>query len=126
MTVTLSEAATAFVTDRHLASLTTLRRDGTPHVVPVGFTWDADAAVVRVITDGASLKAKNVRRHGYASVCQVDGARWITLEGPATVRADKPSVHDAERRYEARYRPPRVNPTRVVIEIRVARVLTRL
>ena len=30
-----------FLTERHLATLTTLRRDGTPHVVPVGFTYDA-------------------------------------------------------------------------------------
>ena len=31
-----------FLAERHLATLTTLRRDGTPHVVPVGFTYDAD------------------------------------------------------------------------------------
>ena len=30
-----------FLTERHLATLTTLRPDGTPHVVPVGFTYDA-------------------------------------------------------------------------------------
>ena len=30
-----------FLTERHLATLTTLRRDGSPHVVPVGFTYDA-------------------------------------------------------------------------------------
>ena len=39
----LSPAARAFLTERHLATFTTLRRDGSPHVVPVGFTWDAEA-----------------------------------------------------------------------------------
>ncbi len=29
-----------FLTERHLATLTTLRRDGSPHVVPVGFTYE--------------------------------------------------------------------------------------
>ena len=33
----------AFWTERHLASLVTLRADGTPHVVPVGVTLDLDA-----------------------------------------------------------------------------------
>jgi hypothetical protein len=32
-------------------------------------------------------------------------------------------VADAERRYAARYEPPRPNPSRVVVEIRVTNVL---
>ena len=50
----LSPAALDFVTARHLATLTTLRPDGSPHVVPVGFTWDREAMVVRVIPSGPS------------------------------------------------------------------------
>src|ERR687898_142980 len=53
----LPDDAVAFLTERHLATLTTLRPDGTPHVVPVGFTWDADAGLARVITSGQSRKA---------------------------------------------------------------------
>ena len=34
----LPAEVTAFLTERHCATLTTLRPDGTPHVVPVGFT----------------------------------------------------------------------------------------
>ncbi|CAN5181174.1 hypothetical protein BH24ACT1_BH24ACT1_05600 [soil metagenome] len=33
-----------FLGESHLATLTTLRADGTPHVVPVGFTFDPDEA----------------------------------------------------------------------------------
>ncbi|RJO68159.1 PPOX class F420-dependent oxidoreductase [Nocardia panacis] len=120
----LSPEALEFVAERHLATLTTLRANGTPHVVPVGFTWDAAAGAVRVITDGASTKARNARRSGYAAVSQVDGARWLTLEGPARVLDDADSVAEAERRYTGRYRAPRANPTRVVIEISVERVLS--
>jgi hypothetical protein len=32
----LGAAALEFLRERHLATLTTLRSDGTPHVVPVG------------------------------------------------------------------------------------------
>ncbi len=54
---------------------------------------------------------------------QVDGARWLSLEGKATVKTDSEAVRDAERRYAQRYRTPRPNPKRVVIEVRVDRVL---
>jgi F420H(2)-dependent biliverdin reductase len=119
----LPPAALEFVTERHLATLTTLRADGTPHVVAVGFTWD-EAGIVRIITSGHAVKARNVRRTGYAAVSQVDGARWLTLEGPADVLADPADVTEGERRYTARYRPPHENPARVVIAIRPTRLLT--
>ncbi|MFD9702066.1 TIGR03618 family F420-dependent PPOX class oxidoreductase [Lentzea sp. NPDC059081] len=111
-----------FWSERHLCTLSTVRANGTVQVVPVGVTLDRETGVARVITDGASWKVKHVRRAGYAAVCQVDGRRWSTLEGPAVVRDDAESVADAERRYAERYRQPRVNPTRVVIEIQVQRV----
>ena len=119
----LSPAALDFVTARHLATLTTLRPDGSPHVVPVGFTWDREALVVRVITSGPSRKARNAARGGRAVVCQVDGRHWLSFEGTASVRTDEASVREAEQRYAARYRVPRDNPERVVVEIAVDRVL---
>lgn len=119
----LSPAALDFVTARHLATLTTLRPDGSPHVVPVGFTWDPEALVVRVITSGPSRKARNAAAGGRAVVCQVDGRHWLSFEGTTRVRTDPAAVADAERRYAARYRVPRANPERVVVEVVVDRVL---
>jgi F420H(2)-dependent biliverdin reductase len=119
-----------FWRERRLATLSTVRRDGTPHTVPVGVTLDAEAGLARVITSGDSHKARQVRAAGSAgaavAICQVDGRRWSTLEGRAVVRADPESVADAERRYAERYRVPRVNPRRVVLEIAVSRVLGNL
>jgi PPOX class probable F420-dependent enzyme len=113
-----------FLAERHLATLTTLRADGTPHVVPVGVTYDPDRRLARVITSGTSAKARNVREgRPRVAVCQVEGRRWVTLEGEAVVRDEHEAVAEAERRYAERYRPPRVNPARVVIEIAVDRVL---
>ena len=120
----LPPAVRAFLAERHLATLTTLRPDGTPHVVAVGFTWDDEARLVRVITDGASKKARNVRDGSpRAVVAQVDGRRWLSLEGVPTASAEPQRVAEAVRRYAGRYRPPRENPTRVVLEIAVDRVL---
>lgn len=113
-----------FLAERHLATLTTLRPDGTPHVVAIGFTWDAAAGVARVITDGGSRKAAHVRAGSpRAVVAQVDGRRWLSLEGVPIVSDDPERVAEAVRRYAQRYRQPRVNPHRVVIEISVDRVL---
>ena len=112
-----------FWTERHLCTLVTLRADGSPHVVPVGVTVDVEAGLARVICRGGSTKARNAAERGTAVVSQVDGGRWSTLEGTAVVRTDRDSVAEAERRYAQRYRVPRENPERVVIEIAVRRVM---
>ncbi len=122
----LPDDVSAFLSERHLATLTTLRPDGTPHVVAVGFTWDAEQQLVRVITNGASRKVAHVRSGSpRAVVAQVDRARWLSLEGVPTVSDSPERVAEAVRRYAERYRPPAENPRRVVIEIAVDRVLGR-
>ncbi len=118
----------AFWADRHLCTLTTLRADGSPHVVAVGATYDPDAGVARVISSDGSVKVRNIDRGGgdaRVAICQVDGRRWSTLEGVARVSRDPADVAEAERRYALRYRQPRPNPRRVVVLIAVDRVLGR-
>ena len=115
----------AFLAERHLATLTTIAPGGWPHVVAVGFTFDPADGLVRIITGGGSQKAANAGRGGRAAVGQVDGARWLSLEGPVAVTADPERVAAAVAAYTARYRPPGENPTRVAIEITVERVLGR-
>ena len=122
----LPAEVSAFLAERHLATLTTLRPDGTPHVVAVGFTWDPAARLVRVITNGTSRKVAHVRAGSpRAVVAQVDRARWLSLEGVPVVSDDPERVAEAVRRYAERYRPPADNPRRVVLEIAVDRVLGR-
>ena len=53
----------------------------------------------------------------------MDGRRWLTLEGQATVITTPEAVREAEQRYAKRYRPPRPNPRRVVLHVAVDRVL---
>ncbi|MEU1528293.1 pyridoxamine 5'-phosphate oxidase family protein [Streptomyces fagopyri] len=120
----------AFWRERHLCTLTTLRADGSPHVVPVGVTYDPRAGLARVIARDSSAKVGHVTAAGAdgarVAVCQVDGRRWATLEGRATVSAEPARVAEAERRYAERYgRTPSPNPARVVIEIRLTSALGR-
>ena len=121
----LTPDARAFLRERHLGTLSTLRADGSLHVCAVGFTWDPETGVVRVITGDGSQKVRNVERTGRAAVGQVDGGRWLSLEGPARVTRDRDAIAEAVARYAARYQEPRVNPERVAIEIRAERVLGR-
>jgi PPOX class probable F420-dependent enzyme len=126
----LSPEMLAFLAERHLATLTTIRADGSPHVVPVGFSFDADAdgggGVVRVITFARSVKARHAAFGGRAAVCQVDGARWATLEGQARLVDDAASVALAVAGYAARYRQPSERADRVAIEIVVDKAMGRV
>ena len=122
----LPTEARTFLEERHLATLTTLRADGSPHVVAVGFTWDDEAGLARVITFDGSQKVRNVvRSPSRAALCQIDGGRWLTLEGAAEVTDDPGRVAEAVRRYAERYRTPGERDDRVAIEVRVDRVLGR-
>ncbi len=123
----LSPEVSAFLAEYHLATLTTLRPDGSPHVVPVGFSYDPAAGLARIITFPQSRKARNLVASpgSRAVVCQVDGGRWLALEGPAEVTGDPDRVAAAVAGYAARYREPGERPDRVAIEIAVDRILGR-
>lgn len=118
----------SFWREYHLCTLTTLRADGSPHVVPVGATLDPEAALARVTTNRHSAKARHIAAAGpggaRVALCQVHRARWATLEGRAVIRTEPEMVEDALRRYAERYeRTPASNPDRVLIEIAVERAL---
>ena len=121
----LSAEMLSFLRERHMATLTTLRADGSPHVVPVGFSYDAEVGVVRIITFAKSVKARNAARHSRAAVSQVDGGRWATLEGVSRLVDDPPAVALAVAGYAARYRQPGERADRVAIEITVDKVMGR-
>lgn len=111
---------------RHLATLTTLRSDGSPHVAPVGVTYEESSGLARVIASGRSVKVANIERAGpgaRVAACFVDGRRWVSVEGTATVRRDPDAVAEAVRHYARRYREPRPNAERVAIEIMVTRMM---
>ena len=96
--------------------------------MPVGFTFDPDAALVRIITRSGSQKVRNIRAGApgaRAAVCQVDGGRWLTLEGPVVVTDDRDRVAEAVRRYAGRYRQPEPREDRVAIEMTVDRATGR-
>ncbi|MEW2051008.1 pyridoxamine 5'-phosphate oxidase family protein [Streptomyces sp. NPDC005476] len=127
-TAELPASTRAFLTHPYPATFTTLRRDGTPHVTPVRFTFDASTGLARVTTRAKARKARNVAAGGPAdrvALCQADGFRWLTLEGRATVTDDPARLAEAVRRYIVRYRAAPPAPLDlVVVEIAVDHVLS--
>ena len=107
-----------FVPERHLAALTLVRPNGHPHTTPVGFTWDRDTRSARIITWSGSVKARLLEEGQLsASVCQVAGGPWLTIQGVARGISDPGTGDDAIAAYTKRYRPPkdRGNERRVIV-----------
>jgi PPOX class probable F420-dependent enzyme len=117
-----------FMADYHLATLTTLRPDGSPQVTPVGFTYDPVRRIGRVITWASSVKARLVAADPgqRVAICHVDGGRWLTFYGAATLSDEPAEVAEAVSRYAARYRQPKDRSDRVVIVVTVDRITGRL
>lgn len=111
----LTAAGTEFLTERHLATLSTFAPWGGIHAVPVGFTLHG--GVLRIITSGDSQKVRNVLRDPTATVSQLAGAHWVTFQGVASVHDDPAEVALAVELYAQRYRQPRENPRRVTIHV---------
>jgi PPOX class probable F420-dependent enzyme len=75
------------------AHLATVRSDGRPHVVPVWFVVDGDELVF--VTHSSTVKARNLRRTGYAAV-SVDDPHppfsFVLVEGPVALVDDMEQV----------------------------------
>ncbi len=121
MTFALTPAGQTFVSDYHLATLSTIGPDGLIHAVAVGYTL-ADG-LVRIITMDGSQKVRNIERGSLATIAQVSGPQWLSFAGRATVSRDPAAVARAVALYTARYREPRPNPRRVAIELVPTKVL---
>ena len=76
----------AFLSDgRRTAKLATLRADGSPHVVPVGFVLDGDEWVF--MTSADSVKGRNLRRDPRVGLCvdEIDPHAFVTVTGTASL-----------------------------------------
>jgi PPOX class probable F420-dependent enzyme len=119
----LTDEHLEFWRERHHCTVSSLKADGSPHVVPMGIVVDPSLGLAFGITSGGSQKVANLRRDPRVAVCQVDRGRWSTIEGTAEVLTDPEAVADAVRRYAERYRQPRENPQRVAVRITITRVI---
>lgn len=73
--------------------LATVRKDGSPHVVPIWFVLDGDDVLFN--TGAKSVKGRNLRREGRAALC-VDDDRppfaFVSITGPVELVEDLAEV----------------------------------
>jgi PPOX class probable F420-dependent enzyme len=121
------EEVLAFLGEYHLATLTIVKEDGSPHVTAVGFTYEPGSSIARVITWADAWKARHVDARAIvpAAICTVDAGRWLTFSGNASVTDDPERVAEGVRRYAERYRTPGERDDRVVIELAVDKIVGR-
>ncbi len=120
-----TEAMNDFMAERHLGILTLVRPDGRPHSTPVGFMWNDEEKIARIITWSGSLKARLLEKENLiGTISQVDGGRWATFEGTCSVTNDSGICADAVARYAVRYSPPKDRGTdRRTISMVVSKIL---
>lgn len=119
----LTDEGRQFLTDRHLATLSTIGPRGDLHVVAVGFTV-GDDGFIRITTNDRSQKVRNIERDPRATVAQVAGPQWLSIAGRAEIERDPDAIAHAVALYAKRYRQPGENPNRIVIRITPERIMS--
>jgi F420H(2)-dependent biliverdin reductase len=121
-----SESVLAFLQQRCFASLTTTRPDGRLHAALVGFTYVPETAEAFLILRGTGVKQANLRAADGPSpvvICQVDGGKWVSLEGTLTVHDTDEMRSTALAHYRQRYGDGvAADPTRLAGVLQVTRM----
>jgi len=103
------EERTAFLLHAtRTGKLATVRRDGRPHVQPVWFVLDDDGAVV-FMTGAATVKGRNLRRDGRASLVVDDEAppfAYVRVDGTVAISDDVDEMLPWSIRIASRYMGP--------------------
>ena len=80
----LTESQAALFLQPNYATVTTLRRDGSPHTTVVWVDWDGEHVLVN--TNESRVKPKHLRADPRANVTVIDRDdpyRWISVSGTA-------------------------------------------
>ncbi|HSK95606.1 MAG TPA: PPOX class F420-dependent oxidoreductase [Euzebyales bacterium] len=111
-----SDTELAYFRERKLGRVATVDADGVPHVVPVGWSYNAELDTIDV--GGRDLdrtrKFRNVRNHPYAAFVVDDvlppwRPRAVQVRGPAEAIVTTPSPDGGAARAVIRITPAKVN-----------------
>jgi Pyridoxamine 5'-phosphate oxidase len=93
--------------DRHTCWLTTINRDGSPHVTGVGAIWFEGSFWFE--TGEKTLKGRNLARDSRCTLCLAVGAFDLVVEGIAERITDQTSVATMAEQWNAHGWPARVD-----------------
>jgi nitroimidazol reductase NimA-like FMN-containing flavoprotein (pyridoxamine 5'-phosphate oxidase superfamily) len=96
------------LTRSHNYTVITVRPNGTPHAMPVWGVW-VDTAFY-FSTGRRSRKARNLARNARCVVCTERADQAVIVEGVAREVKDEKVLARVARRYDAKYRPWKLDP----------------
>jgi len=94
--VTADPRMLAFVAEHRWGVLATIKGDGRPQLSNVGYSYDADAQLVRVSVTDSRAKTRNLRADPRATlhVASKDFWTWVAVEGTAELTPVAADPHD--------------------------------
>jgi PPOX class probable F420-dependent enzyme len=79
----------AFLEEPHHAVMATITASGTPQLTVMWYALHPTEDVVLLNSSRGLLKVQNLQRDPRMALCVEDGPRYVTLEGPAALVADR-------------------------------------
>ncbi len=104
MTDQLSKWAYQFVRENRIAVISSIEKDGSPHITGIWYVIQDDGTIL-MNTQTRSHKVKNLRRDARIAVCVADGARSISFYGSAEIITDPGLMRQDLEKLIARYIP---------------------
>lgn len=100
----LTAAVRAFLAEPRYGVLATIGASGTPHLTAIWYELEEDSVLMN--TAAGRVKHHNLQRDRRASICIVDGERYVTLSGLATLIDDQAVAQADDLRLARRYDGP--------------------
>ncbi len=119
----LPKSIEEFLSTRAFGSLNSIDKTNNLHTAVVGFHFDKNKKIIRIISQKKSIKVKNIIQNNNVSLSQIRDNKWLSFIGTAIIKYDQESIKLATDAYTLRYEKPSENPDRIAIEISVKKIL---
>jgi len=100
----LTPAVRAFLDEPHYAVIATINESSMPHLTAIWYQLQGDEVLMN--TAAGRLKHRNLQRDPRLSICVVDGERYVTLYGRATLIDDRAQAQADDLQLADRYEGP--------------------
>jgi PPOX class probable F420-dependent enzyme len=90
----LTDEEGRFLKEKNLATVATIRKDGSPQLTPTWIDWDGENVLIN--TAEGRAKPRNIRRNpvvGVQVIDRDDPYRWLAVSGPAEITDEGAEEH---------------------------------
>jgi PPOX class probable F420-dependent enzyme len=120
----LTPAVRAFLREPRYAVLATINESGMPQLTAIWYELQGDQVLMN--TAAGRLKHRNLQRDSRVSICIVDGERYVTLYGRATLIDDPAQAQADDLQLARRYDGPEKAKERMPVIAAQHRVSIRM